>query len=809
MRRKTLFAVATLVLSVLGVLVFSKDTLAYWTDNNGKQCFAVQYQNSYVNTGRAAEDGNTDHGRGEAYSTRMVCANVDENGKVKSLDKNSGFPADNTHITDDLGLKIYVIDDNTIRTEYCTKTGKECENGSKKVTGTYNIDKFTSFKALAQAVVNSAPITYGGGSRRSLEDNITKKSAKEDAEEEYEATLMNEGGGGNGSICYDESGHLGWIFCPLIEGIGRAMSRLYDEIIQPFLVIEPGLISGDGTYTAWDIFRNIANIAFVILFLVVIISQLTGVGIDNYGIKRMLPKLIAAAILINLSYVICQLAIDISNILGNSLETLFTGIAAQINEKASSPAEYFSGLVSTVGTAIGITSLGGTALVSLAPLAAMGFAAIVPILLGLLAAILSVLFMFVILFVRKAIAILLVAVAPVAFVAYIMPNTKKLLFDKWLGIFKGILAVYPLAGALVGGGVLSSSIIVAATADQASNGNAGLGIFLLYMGALLLQVVPFFFLPRLFRGSLNAIGNLGNAITNRGRQFSDRARGAIEGSERLQDWQNRQRENAALGRANRTLGRLQGRADAGNLSAGQLRRFARASNIKHGIESRRSDENLIAAEAQYGNKSLDGLMNDWNELFDGDDDGHKEENLSKLTRYASKKYGAAAAVQMSRRLAEKENIANNTNQQSSMQILKRTMSDDVNFASDMRKKAPDAYQMIQDGGRTFDENGNASGYADLSHFTQTQGIATKVSDWAGADTETFRRSLGVQNEGEYKISTRQLEEMLTSNDPAIRSGLMSEDGKYNLVAAEYQRRTGRPAPSSGGGPIDIGPQPSA
>ena len=58
-------------------------------------------------------------------------------------------------------------------------------------------------------------------------------------------------------------------------------------------------------YEGWNTFRDIANVIFVILLMVVIFSQLTGVGIDNYGIKKILPKLIIAAILINLSYLIC------------------------------------------------------------------------------------------------------------------------------------------------------------------------------------------------------------------------------------------------------------------------------------------------------------------------------------------------------------------------------------------------------------------------------------------------------------------------------------------------------------------------
>ena len=77
------------------------------------------------------------------------------------------------------------------------------------------------------------------------------------------------------------------------------------------------------TRDAWTTFQTIANVVFIILLLFVIFSQLTGVGIDNYGIKRILPKLIVVAILVNLSYLICVVCVDLSNILGSSLKGLF------------------------------------------------------------------------------------------------------------------------------------------------------------------------------------------------------------------------------------------------------------------------------------------------------------------------------------------------------------------------------------------------------------------------------------------------------------------------------------------------------
>lgn len=68
--------------------------------------------------------------------------------------------------------------------------------------------------------------------------------------------------------------------------------------------------------------RNYANVAFIVVFLIIIFSQVSNVGINNYGIKRMLPKLLIAAILVNISFYVCAIMVDLSNLLGAGLVEL-------------------------------------------------------------------------------------------------------------------------------------------------------------------------------------------------------------------------------------------------------------------------------------------------------------------------------------------------------------------------------------------------------------------------------------------------------------------------------------------------------
>jgi hypothetical protein len=268
----------------------------------------------------------------------------------------------------------------------------------------------------------------------------------------------------------------------------------------------------------WGIFRNIANIMFVILFLIVIFSQLTGVGIDNYGIKKILPKLIVAAVLINLSYVICQLAVDISNIAGAGLNNLFTSQAASLS---GSPQGFTSGtlfknilnvLMSVItGFTVGgiVLTIVGGGLNSLPGL-------ILPIVVGLLTACVSVIFFFALLGIRQAGVVILVVVSPVAIACYMLPNTKKI-FDKWLKMFEGLLILYPICGLLVGGSTLASAVLISGSTD-----------FFVYMVGLLLMVVPFFFIPTLLKGSFAAMGGIGAKIQGWGNKFGKSMTGRLD-----------------------------------------------------------------------------------------------------------------------------------------------------------------------------------------------------------------------------------------------------------------------------------------
>ncbi len=321
------------------------------------------------------------------------------------------------------------------------------------------------------------------------------------------------GGGGDATDidqCYGSAGALGWILCPVINFVSTATDSIYNDYIQSeFLEVKSNnLTTGSDLYKSWQAVRNIANILFIIMFIIVVLSQITGLGISNYGIKKLLPRLIVVAVLVNISFLLCQFAVDISNVLGYGLNDIFTQLAPGVNNGL--------GTLGSVGSGVA-SALTWAGIVGIAISTAGSW--LIPLLLALLSAIISVLFGGIILGLRQAGIIVLIVLAPVAIVCYALPNAKSI-YDRWFKMFSSLLMVFPICGALMGGGYFASNLIASTTSSV-----------LLNIIAMLIRVAPFFMIPSLTRTSMMAIGNIGNKVANWGNKMGRTATGAIAKSD--------------------------------------------------------------------------------------------------------------------------------------------------------------------------------------------------------------------------------------------------------------------------------------
>ena len=108
----------------------------------------------------------------------------------------------------------------------------------------------------------------------------------------------------------------------LIIGIGTAINHVLSWIVKAGSAFFEGMLSvGFNSATmrviqdGWEKCRDFANMLFI-LFMV-IIAFATILRIEGYGIKKLLPKVIIIALLINFSMVISLAIVDLTNITAN------------------------------------------------------------------------------------------------------------------------------------------------------------------------------------------------------------------------------------------------------------------------------------------------------------------------------------------------------------------------------------------------------------------------------------------------------------------------------------------------------------
>ncbi len=368
---------------------------------------------------------------------------------------------------------------------------------------------------------------------------------------------------------------IGWIVCPVVNFLAGVADASYGFLSESFLKTDPKVLdttAENGTFTAWSIMRTVANVVFAIVFLIIIFSQLTSMGISNYGVKKMLPRLIIAAILVNLSFFISQLAVDISNILGFSIKDLFDGMTAKV-ANTTAPNSLLSNSFNTTGGLSGIAGIVlATAIVGFG-----GYILITAFLPIVLAAVLALVMIMFILVARQAIIILLIVISPLAFVAFILPNTEKL-FTQWRKILTSMLLLFPIIALVYGVSQLASQILTNANSYKDAAGIGGNVFGQIIASAIL--VLPLFAVPVLLKKSLEGIPALGQIAS----KFAGRANGNI-GKQIKGSYKN---SAVGIGRADRARSRdeFHRRKTATKISGGRLSAIAAGGFSNLGITSK-------------------------------------------------------------------------------------------------------------------------------------------------------------------------------------------------------------------------------
>ncbi len=496
LKNKKVLIIFTLICSFFGLSIFLNNNVYAENIGQGGQSFRTQYEGASKSGCDYFQTYGPTGQRQESDSSR-ACKKAIEEGA-----SGNGKKVTNAQEWVLLRCEAYGTRGVSISDGYsgATKNSKECQEESIKQGFSKKDSVATDKEVTKDASKSSSDNKPGEGDKDKDKDNKDKNS------------------------CAIE--WIGWIVCPIVRGSTGVVVGLYNFMQANFLNIKSDQLfsnSGKGqeAFKHWVTFRDIANIFFVIMIAIIIFSQVTGVGISNYGIKKMLPKIIIYAILVNISWYIVVIAIDISNIVGS---TLFKWLSNDGNWSFSSDVQKETSPVEGILTGTAATG----ALIAAGVTAALVGGA--TILLFIASAALAVVMTVFILMIREAAVIVLVVTSPLAFVAGLLPNTEGI-FKKWIKLTKNMLMIYPICSLIVGGALFVSNLLYGVVDDP-----------LLKIIYGVLPILSLFAIIAVIKTVLSFIdgltgGNLRGAI--------DRVSGKINSVGQNSNWAKASREKAA------------------------------------------------------------------------------------------------------------------------------------------------------------------------------------------------------------------------------------------------------------------------
>ena len=572
---------------------------------------------------------------------------------------------------------------------------------------------------------------------------------------------------------------IGWIICPLSNWLADGIDYMYSAL-QEFLKTKPleTTNQNSGIYLAWVIMRNISNVAFIVAFLVIIYSQLTSVGISNYGVKKMLPRLVIAAVLVNLSFTICAILLDLSNIAGYAFQDAFMGIKNTISTVGENTSTWTWSEVISTALSNGALAVGAGYAVSLA-LTTELLPMLVP---AATLAGLTLLFILLIMAARQALIIILIIVSPLAFVCYLLPGTEKW-FKKWRDSFLTMLVFFPAFAVVFGGAQLAGIIII----QNASGSNGAI----MHILGMLVQIIPLAITPLIMKFSGGVLGKFAGFVNDKNKGLYDRSKNWSK--DRRETIKNKKLANPNMARFNPN--RLRRWADHNSrlrkkdLETSQkdaensFRNTAKykKSDLYARQASRRSDFLSAQDDNRYLESTLGHAPDDIYEKRSLYDRALRNVSATYATRQDLKAHQQQTAFMndikdLETEIATAGLIKNNAQRQQHSEFAEQLIN-----SKELREKA---------GGNVFkDANGNLIG----ANAALASAIATSRSEYAKSVDEAH------QIMKHYKLSAEQRQKIslgnsvtlsngtvLDSNNIFIREAAIEEQIKYGTVTEVSQ-----------------------
>lgn len=312
---------------------------------------------------------------------------------------------------------------------YYASAGASCDGSRNRVT----IDPATK----SQAVI-SGTYKHCLGRNDTVSVKIEKQSAHGDN------NIFNSAGDASPS-CESNNSNIvmSWIICGIINALDGFAKTAGDTIDSLLTLRSDDFSNSQELKVVWSLFRNTATFMLVAVALFMLLGQTLGAGgealFSAYTMRKVLPRLLIAAISIQLSWYIMIELINAVNDVSHGIEGLlyapFGGVSqfslGNILGQANVNQGLFSGLAAGTGVAVlgyGLTAGSGT----IAGVLALAATAVVGLLIAMFTLIL-----------RRAILIGLILISPLALALWVLPNTEKL-WKLWYESFSKLIIVYPL-----------------------------------------------------------------------------------------------------------------------------------------------------------------------------------------------------------------------------------------------------------------------------------------------------------------------------------------------------------------------------
>lgn len=383
--------------------------------------------------------------------------------------------------------------------------------------------------------------------------------------------------------CSQALSPFGWILCPATDFADK-LYDLFKQLVNNLLFFESDKYNDNGLYDSWRIMVTLANTVLVLVAIVMIAAQIFNFEfISAYTVKKALPRIVVAAILIQLSWFMVTTGVQLVNAIGSGIYWLLVAPFTRNIDAGGSGGVLEIGPILAQGGANGseVANAGMFVFASgaLATGALLAFASglWMTMVVAAIGVVISILVAIVTLILREALLIVLIALAPLAIAFWILPGTNGL-WSMWWKTFSRLLLMYPLIMLLFAGGTISA-ILLASAGDNINK------IF-----AIVAYFIPVFLISTTYKFAGGAFASMANFTSKMG----DKAKGSSLFG--MRDTAKRKREESPLSLA-RAARKEQHRIDAQKKFADRL-----GSDSLYGKGLRRAsgggNANTIVARAQ-------------------------------------------------------------------------------------------------------------------------------------------------------------------------------------------------------------------